>query len=50
MLHGIRLARALRAAIGSTASPPAGFAPGALMDRLERVYAAVPVRLVDQLS
>jgi glycosyltransferase involved in cell wall biosynthesis len=33
------LARALRAVIGSTASPPAGFAPAPLMDRLERVYA-----------
>jgi glycosyltransferase involved in cell wall biosynthesis len=33
------LARALGAAIGSTAAPPAGFAPARLMARLERVYA-----------
>ena len=44
------LARALRVVIGSTASPPVGFAPAPLIDRLERVYAAVPAGLVGELS
>jgi glycosyltransferase involved in cell wall biosynthesis len=44
------LARALRTAVGTTASPPAGFAPAPLMDRLERVYAAGRARLVEELS
>jgi len=39
------LARALRAVIGSTAAPRAGFAPGPLIDRLERLYAEKERRL-----